>query len=429
MPQEQKQKKKRVPITALTKQQICIKKRENLKLRDEDLAKEYGLDRSTITKILKQKEKWLAIDPNSNYAKQKTQKSPKFPQIEDALAQWVNLALTNGSAVSDSQLQEKALELAQQHGLRNEFQASNGWISKFKNRHHVRSGDNLGVPEISMQQVTSHSTPMTGTSILSPTDHNNFSNPVSLPPTSNYTPSSSISSTPNRPNGTNVLTMGNASNSHYLQYGASTSTSIGPYTPSGLYPQIPNITATPIILDNAGIQTSNTLNQFLTSSRNLFNAVHQAKQKKNVNCFSVGLSFRPGYPELSPHLNSRYLEQFKTTGRLIEGTKGAEFIDGMVPRENDIVIQRRRADAFYNTDLQMILESRSIRHVVLAGIATGDVLLSTILTAFSRDMNITVVRDCCFDINESVQKMLMEEFFVKQNVMVVCLDEILKGLN
>ncbi|CAG8619366.1 10959_t:CDS:2 [Acaulospora colombiana] len=290
MPQEQKQKKKRVPITALTKQEICIKKRENLKLRDEDLAKEYGLDRSTITKILKQKDKWLAIDPNSNYAKQKTQKSPKFPQIEDSLASWVSASMSSGNVVSDAQLQEKALELAQLFGIRNEFQASNGWISKFKNRHQVRSGDGPGAPELSLQQ------------------------------------------------------------------------------------------------------------------------------------------FRHGYPELSPHLNSRYLEQFKTTGRLIEGTKGAEFIDGMIPRENDIVIKRRRADAFYNTDLQMILESRNIRHIILSGIATSDVILPTILTAFNRDMTITVVSDCCFDVNEPVQKMLTDEFFPKQNVMVVRLDDILKGL-
>src|SRR3954454_19863672 len=151
MPQEQKQKKKRVPITALTKQEICLKKRENLKLRDEDLAKENGLDRSTITKILKRRDKWLSIGPNSNYAKHKTQKSPKFPQIEDALSQWLSLNIGNGGSVSDAQLQEKALEFAQNYGLRNEFQASNGWISKFKNRHQFRSGESQGTSEVSLQ--------------------------------------------------------------------------------------------------------------------------------------------------------------------------------------------------------------------------------------------------------------------------------------
>jgi hypothetical protein len=179
MPQEQKQKKKRVPITALTKQQICLKKRENLKLRDEDLAKEYGLDRSTITKILKQRDKWLAIDPNSNYAKQKTQKSPKFPQIEEALSQWLTINISNGGSISDAQLQEKALELAQTYGIRNEFQASNGWISKFKNRHQFRSGESQGTSEVALQ-VNPQSASISGTAYISPSEHSNFNNAVSL---------------------------------------------------------------------------------------------------------------------------------------------------------------------------------------------------------------------------------------------------------
>ncbi|CAG8542904.1 21821_t:CDS:2 [Dentiscutata erythropus] len=435
MPQEQKQKKKRVPITALTKQEICIKKRENMKLRDEDLAKEYGLDRSTITKILKQRDKWLAIDPNSNYAKQKTQKSPKFPQIEEALAQWLTVTISQGNAVSDGQLQEKALEFAQMYGLRNEFQASNGWISKFKNRHQVRSGDSSGAPDVSLQ-IPPQSVPITGT-VLSPPEHSNYSSTVSLPPTSNYTTSQSITSTSNRTNGTNAL-IGSASSSPYI-FGASTSNSMGPhYIPSRIYPVSTTI-APHIPLENAAFifcdyqndvigmfQTSNTLNQFLTRSKQLFTAVHQAQQKKNISCFSVGLYFRPGYPEVSP--NNRHFENLKSLGRLVDGTKGAEFIDGMVPRDNDIVIQKRRTDAFYNTDLQMILESRNIHHIILSGIATGDVILSTTRSAADRDMSITVVRDCCFDGSDMVQNVLMDEIFPKQGVMVVSFEEIVNGL-
>ncbi|PKK72746.1 Isochorismatase hydrolase [Rhizophagus irregularis] len=433
MPQEQKQKKKRVPITALTKQEICLKKRENLKLRDEDLAKEYGLDRSTITKILKQREKWLAIDFNSNYAKQKTQKSPKFPQIEDALSRWLSANLNNGNSVSDAQLQEKALEYAQSYGLRNEFQASNGWISKFKNRHQFRSGESQGVSEVSLQ-VNPQSVPI-GTTVIPTQEHSNFSNTVSLPPNSHYSSNPSIA-TSSRTNGTNMLI--NASSSqHYLPYGAGTSTPlVTSFPPSRMYPLN---TITPSIPENAAFifcdyqndvvgmfQTTNILNQFLVNSKTLFQEVHQAKQKKNISSFSVGLSFRPGYPEVST--NNRYIEKLRNTGRLTEGNKGAEFIDGMIPREDDIVIKKRRIDAFYNTDLQMILQLRNIRHIILSGIATGDVILSTCRSAADRDLNVTVVRECCFDGNESVQNVLMNELFPIQGVMVASLDDILTGL-
>jgi nicotinamidase-related amidase len=174
-------------------------------------------------------------------------------------------------------------------------------------------------------------------------------------------------------------------------------------------------------------QTSNILNQFLINSKSLFQEVHQAKQKKNISSFSVGLSFRPGYPEVSS--NNRYFEKLKSLGRLIEGTKGAEFIDGMVPREDDIIIKKRRVDAFYNTDLQMIIESRNIRHIFLSGVATSDVILSTCRSAADRDLNVTVVRECCFDDSESLQNTLMNELFPNQGVTVASLDDILNSLH
>ncbi|CAG8529878.1 1465_t:CDS:2 [Ambispora leptoticha] len=429
MPQEPKPKKKRVPITALTKRNICIKKRDNAKLRDEDLAREYGLDRSTITKILKNREKWLAIDPNSNNAKQKTQKSPKFPQIEESLATWLDMVLGEGAAVSDMQLQEKALEIAQTYGIRNEFQASNGWISKFKLRHQFRSGESPGAGDVSLQVNQQPTIP--GTSVLSPAEHSY----VNLFPTT-------YPHTNSKANQTNTLSLGTSTPSPFIPYGASHPTPMGTsYSPSRIYPIPSSITPNFSIENTAFLfcdyqndiigmnQNSQTLNQFLSRSRQLFRAVHQARQKRNsITSVSIGTSFRPGYPEVSP--NNQNFVLLKLYGRLIEGTKGAEFIDGLVPAEteDDIVIKKRRLDAFYNTDLKMILESRNIKHIVLAGINTGGVILSTTRSACDMDFRITVVKECCFDGSETVQNVLMDEIFPRQGIAAMNVDVILNEL-
>ncbi|CAG8467345.1 7184_t:CDS:2 [Paraglomus occultum] len=425
MPQEPKAKKKRVPITALTKQEICIKKRDNGKLRDEDLAREYGLDRSTITKILKQRERWLSIDPASNHARQKTQKSPKFPQIETALADWLAMTATNGEAVSDAQLQTKALEFAQMYGIRNEFQASNGWISKFKTRHQPRNNDNTTTNEVSLS--VSQPQTMPGTSVLSSSEHQPY---INLTPTTSYT-----TSQPSRTNGATTISMGPPSGSPFIPYTGTSSSTLGtPFTPSRMF----TIDAmSHFSLDNTAYQNNTSLNQCLTKSRNLFRSVHQHRQKKNLAIISVGVCFRQGYPEVSPH--NTHFSLWKQFGRLIEGTKGAEFIDGLVPHEGDIVIksfiptpifnmQKRRIDAFYNTELKMVLESRNIRQVVLSGIDTGGVVLATIQSAADRDFKVVVVRDCCFDASESVQNTLMEEVLPKYGVVVVNLETIMAML-
>src|SRR5262245_6887866 len=45
------------------------------------------------------------------------------------------------------------------------------------------------------------------------------------------------------------------------------------------------------------------------------------------------IQFRQGYPEVSQHNQSQSLQNWKQNGRLIEGTKGAEFIEGLVPQD------------------------------------------------------------------------------------------------
>jgi nicotinamidase-related amidase len=76
----------------------------------------------------------------------------------------------------------------------------------------------------------------------------------------------------------------------------------------------------------------------------------------------------------------------------------------------------------------MILQLRNIRHIILSGIATGDVILSTCRSAADRDLSVTVVRECCFDGNEMVQSVLMSELFPHQGVTVTSLEDIVNGL-
>jgi len=231
--------------------------------------------------------------------------------------------------------------------------------------------------------------------------------------------------------------MGHPSGSPFIPYTGSPSTTLGnPFTPSRMY--IDSVTQH-FSLDNTAFvfcdyqndviamyQNNTSLNQCLSKSRALFRSVYQHRQKKNLASISVGVCFRQGYPEVSPH-NSHFV-MWKQFGRLVEGTKGAEFIDGLVPHEGDIVIKKRRIDAFYNTELKMVLDSRNIRQIVIAGIDTGGVILSTVQSAVDRDYKIVVVRDCCFDGNELVQNMLMEEVLPKYGAAVTSVEAIMAML-
>lgn len=78
----------------------------------------------------------------------------------------------------------------------------------------------------------------------------------------------------------------------------------------------------------------------------------------------------------------------------IEGSPGTEIIPELY-RETDYVIDnKKRLDCFYGTDLKQLLDTLSVRNVVLMGINTNTCVLNTAFTAFNHDFRVVVLSDC-----------------------------------
>ena len=69
----------------------------------------------------------------------------------------------------------------------------------------------------------------------------------------------------------------------------------------------------------------------------------------------------------------------------------------IAPQAGDITCVKRRVSAFTGSDLEVVLRAQDIRHLVLAGVATSGVVLSTVREAGDKDFRITVLSDCCAD--------------------------------
>jgi nicotinamidase-related amidase len=67
--------------------------------------------------------------------------------------------------------------------------------------------------------------------------------------------------------------------------------------------------------------------------------------------------------------------------------------------------------AFAGTDLELLLRASNIQTLILFGVATSGVVLSTLLTAFDADYEIFVIKDCCADGDPETHKILVEKFF------------------
>jgi nicotinamidase-related amidase len=86
----------------------------------------------------------------------------------------------------------------------------------------------------------------------------------------------------------------------------------------------------------------------------------------------------------------------------------------IAPREGDIVVRKRRVGAFSTTDLPEQLRGRDIDTLILAGVSTSGVVLSTLRDAADRDYRIFVIADACADPNATVHEVLTQDVFPRQ---------------
>lgn len=99
---------------------------------------------------------------------------------------------------------------------------------------------------------------------------------------------------------------------------------------------------------------------------------------------------------------------------------------GIAPQQGDIVVRKTRVGPFLTTELERELKTRGITTLVLAGISTSGVVLSTVRDAADRDYELYVLSDACADRDSEVHRVLMEKVFPNQ-ADVITVDAFTRG--
>ena len=123
----------------------------------------------------------------------------------------------------------------------------------------------------------------------------------------------------------------------------------------------------------------------------------------------VVVGFRPGAPEVS--VRNRMF------GRLAGSAYAGQanpIHPAVAPLDGDIVVTKRRVSGFAGSDLGLVLRSQGVGHLVLTGIATSGVVLSTLREAADQDYELTVLADGCLDNDPEVHRVLTEKVFPMQ---------------
>ena len=100
-------------------------------------------------------------------------------------------------------------------------------------------------------------------------------------------------------------------------------------------------------------------------------------------------------------------------GGFLEGVSSVVHA-AVAPQPGDVVVTKRRVSAFAGSDLDVVLRAGGIEALVLSGIATSGVVLSTLRQAADLDFSLTVLSDGCVDADEEVHRVLCEKVFPRQ---------------
>jgi nicotinamidase-related amidase len=140
-------------------------------------------------------------------------------------------------------------------------------------------------------------------------------------------------------------------------------------------------------------------------------AALRAARTAGMLIVQVQVGFRPGLPEVSGR-NKLFaaIKSSKPHQEFFQGSSGA-IHPALGPEPADIILTKHRVSAFVGTDLEMLLRANEIETIILFGIATSGVVLSTLLQASDADYRLVVIADCCADRDMELHRTLLERFF------------------
>jgi nicotinamidase-related amidase len=139
----------------------------------------------------------------------------------------------------------------------------------------------------------------------------------------------------------------------------------------------------------------------------------RAARTAGVTIIYVRIAFRLGTPEVSP--KNRSFSSLAGSSSMSELNSATEVHPAIAPLPGDIIVTKRRVSAFSGSDLDVVLRSLGVDSLVLTGIATSGVVLSTVRQAADLDFNLTVLRDGCADGDPEVHHVLVNKVFPRQS--------------
>ena len=141
------------------------------------------------------------------------------------------------------------------------------------------------------------------------------------------------------------------------------------------------------------------------------NEAAAAARKAGIKVIYCKVGFQEGHPEIG--INTMPFFQQVKQNNMFSGSQ-SQLIPQIQVQPGDTVIDKKRFGAFTGSSLSIILQANGIQSLVLAGVRTAGVVLSTLRMAADMDYKVSILSDCCADPDPEIHKILIEKVFPLQ---------------
>lgn len=149
-----------------------------------------------------------------------------------------------------------------------------------------------------------------------------------------------------------------------------------------------------------------------------------AARGAGVPVVSVRIAFRPDHADVVQ--NAPIFRNVAKSGAMAEGSWGAEFHEGLGPLPGEFVVKHSRVSAFHGSQLEEVLRVLGAKHLIVAGIATTSVVITTVAAAADMGYAVKVAADACSAADPALHRAALELMRLVAEVATV--EEIAKSL-
>lgn len=130
-------------------------------------------------------------------------------------------------------------------------------------------------------------------------------------------------------------------------------------------------------------------------------------RKAGMMVIYVNVAFRPGAPELPKRLFG-IVADARTSEHCIRGSWGAQSIDELAPRDEEITIINFNSDAFEGTELELILRANEITELYIIGQVIENAVGTTMRRAANMGYRAILIEDCVSGYSDATRKATIE---------------------